>query len=209
MTPLRKKIWKKYQKKINYIEILDKMPSISKFPKLNFKISRKEIEKLIEDKIIDRDDLTISKNISDTYQNGAIELSTLEKILYSIIWKNGDLGKEHHVISGILGEDHSGEYGIVFHEFGRYISNAKRHILDQHTLRCFTVSSAQEHNDEEISIARSISKINNDSYSKKSINDYNNYIVKLEKNDRILNKEGFYYQLDRLLFGAGKPVKLI
>ena len=43
--------------------------------------------------------------------------SLLTKLLYSIIWKNGDLGKEKHIIEGVLNFNKIDEKGLVFYHF--------------------------------------------------------------------------------------------
>lgn len=69
--------------------------------------------------------------------------SPLEKILFSVLWKNGDLNKIHHVVRGLVFpdmnlEDASKEKGSVFCQFGRHLRNPQKNpIADQHTIRAY------------------------------------------------------------------------
>ena len=98
------------------------------YPHIEFNITAEEIDKLKRKEIITKENyfsLDINKNN---------DLTTLEKLLYSIIWKQGDLKKERHIISGI--------YGIttdrkVFNQFGKYLNNKDEPMIDQHVIRSF------------------------------------------------------------------------
>lgn len=78
--------------------------------------------------------------------------TSLEKLFFTLIWKNGLLNRFSSIIDGIKDpnnttnkSDDDGsetEYlepnnGIVFTQFGRYLSNKKQPIIDQHVLRYY------------------------------------------------------------------------
>ena len=67
--------------------------------------------------------------------------TALEKLLYSALWKNGDLQKVQYIIRGIVdlsleGGGINDDDGPVFRQFGRHLSDpANNPIADQHTIR--------------------------------------------------------------------------
>src|SRR5690606_32497026 len=63
----------------------------------------------------------------------------LAKLLYSVLWKNGDLLKVKHIIEGIVSEEiDDKENGLVFYQFGKYLAKMPGEpIIDQHVLRAF------------------------------------------------------------------------
>jgi hypothetical protein len=106
---------------------------------------------------------------------------------------------------GILGNGHKQKFGAVFYEFGGYVSGKHSYILDQHTLRCFAI---YESSDETIASARSLELI--DGTKPKHIDWMNSYKEFYEaiSTDILCDKSDFLYSVDRLLFGAGKLIKL-
>ena len=72
------------------------------------------------------------------------DANPLEKLLYAIVWKNGDLLKLRHVIHGIVDSDvgRKGKNGVVFYQFGKHLSKLGKPIIDQHVLRAFAVYDA-------------------------------------------------------------------
>jgi hypothetical protein len=69
--------------------------NISKYPKIEFDLSQSDVNSLKNLNYLSLDNkLKISKEELN-------KQSILTKLLYSIIWKNGDLGKEKHIIDGL------------------------------------------------------------------------------------------------------------
>ena len=66
------------------------------FPKIDFNISSDEIDDLIVNNVIDK-----NYNLKPIPENS----TPLTKLLYSIIWKNGDLKKLKHIAKGIHRDD--------------------------------------------------------------------------------------------------------
>jgi len=184
-----------------------------KYPRIEFNFSSNDINNLL------------SKNyISDDYKLkiSSIELekeSVLTKLLYSIIWKNGDLGKEKHILEGISNRDKNDDKALVFYQFGKYLGDPSRKepIVDQHTLRAYGVFLCIKNE-----IGRIIEKIpnrkkntaplNDDYYRKLSsttkkeiplIQDYKNWIM----SHKLYSDIDFVYTLDLVLFSLGKSIK--
>jgi hypothetical protein len=77
------------------------------------------------------------------YKFGKInDLPPLTKLLYAVLWKNGDLAKVKHVVKGILDKRDESDNSIIFYQFGRHLSEKKSEpIVDQHVLRAFGILS--------------------------------------------------------------------
>ena len=78
-------------KKIKYGSHLEKRMPDKRFPRLRLRISKEEINILKQIGIL-TEDMLFSTNLA----NGKVasgKMSALEKLLYSVLWKNGDLGK--------------------------------------------------------------------------------------------------------------------
>lgn len=192
-------------KELDYGDLLvENMPSEKIYPRLRLRITKEEVDTLMQMGVL-TDEMQLSPDLANgVYANGKT-LSTLEKILYSMLWKNRDLGKERHVISGILDIGHCQKHGTVFYEFGGYISGKNSYILDQHTLRCFAVHSSP---DEHIVTARRLKVINGT--NKKHIvwiSLYKEFYNRI-KPDILCDRSDFFYKVDSLLFGVGKLIKL-
>lgn len=185
-------------------EFLEKNMPGDKFPRLRLRITDAEVNTLKQMGVLS-EQMQLSPDLANGVLAHGKTLSPLEKLLYSVLWKNGDLGKEHHLISGILGNGHNQKFGAVFYEFGGYVSGKHSYILDQHTLRCFAI---YESSDETIASARSLELI--DGTNPKHIDWMNSYKEFYEaiSTDILCDKSDFLYSVDRLLFGAGKLIKL-
>jgi hypothetical protein len=176
------KIAKRYDLKIDY----------KKYPRLDFQISKDEIVKLFEQEKISIDESSyLSFNQKD--------LDPLAKLLYSIIWKQGDLQKLRHIIDGIQDMDNIKEDkddALVFYYFGNHLANKGRYpIIDQHVIRAFKVFDNPKASAE----TRKRDKIVN--------TDRSEYLkwINLKFKDR---DSEFMYLLDKLIFEIGKKIKL-
>lgn len=105
--------------------------SEDKYPRIQFSITPDEIYELIKSGRLD------DKNAIE----GNCKFTPMEKLLYALIWKNGDLKKMKHIVSGILSTSEDlPDNGIVFHQYGRFLSGKSGEpIIDQHVMRAFAV----------------------------------------------------------------------
>ena len=91
-----------------------------RYPHLKFSITPDDIDNLKSAKFLEEDG-SLSLNCA----NDKILKTPLEKLLFSVLWKNGDLGKEKHITDGIISNRDNGkvksEEGIVFYYFGKYL----------------------------------------------------------------------------------------
>ena len=191
-------------KKFKYGSYLEKKMPDKVFPRLRLRVSTDEINILKQMGIV-TENMQFSTNLANGDVIAGRKMSALEKLLYSVLWKNGDLGKERHVINGILGNSHSEKFGAVFNEFGGYLAGQHYYILDQHTLRCFAVYTSPE---DGITGARCLDQINGTNPQHVEwIKYYKAFSQEISKN-LTCEKSDFLYYVDRLLFASGKLIKL-
>lgn len=192
---------KAIQNQFTLKEIKDYFPS-DKYPQLKFSLSSDEVNQLKKEQILDSNG-SISKNCAeDNFLR-----TPLEKLLYSVLWKNGDLGKEKHITDGVLGirdnQEIKNEKGLVFYHFGKHLQNKTNPIIDQHVIRAFQLYEASESDLEHIDKI-----LKKETLSSKDKATFLRY-VEWQNKHRLKDKDpiAFTYYLDRLLFGLGKSVK--
>ena len=151
------------------------------YPDIKFNITVNEIEILKQNGYITED------YFFDSGLSKRKELSSLEKLLYSIIWKQGDLKKEKHIISGICGKN---TVRKVFNQFGKYLNDKNEPIIDQHVVRAYIYFKE---------------KIIIDDIKDKHIKIYSDECIKWIKNYDLFKIDKNL--LDELLFSFGKKIK--
>ena len=175
-------------------ENLDNKLDLDKYPELNFGISIDEIKKLKANGLINEKN-QLSKDISKKLD------STISKLLYALAWKNGDLLKLNHIIEGIENSENNinRDKGIVFYQFGKFLSSRNEPIVDQHIMRAFLAYKA-ENDPEKFEIAINLKSLKKYDH----INEYKSWLNEIPRNLR--NEEGFYW-IDKILFAVGKTIK--
>ena len=157
-----------------------------KYPRLNLSISKEEIEKLKEEKFI-TDDNTV---------NVISNALPITKLLYAVLWKQGDLAKIKHIISGIISQaDEEYNKGLIFYQFGKHLSNKnKEPIVDQHVLRAWETFYNNTNLKKEKQSPSQLIK---------------GYKKWLNESLRVEFKtcENYLYHIDKLLFAVGKYIK--
>ncbi len=168
------------------------------FPQINFQFSK--------------DDLKVLENYFENNEfkiKGKID--PLSKLLYSLAWKNGDLGKIKHIYNGIVtGLNEPSEnvkQAIVFHQFGKHLAIPDvQPIIDQHVIRAYAFYVSVDLIDDELDKIRKIVEIT--SNHNDFVNGYVKLINEITNKLEVENKRDFIYQVDRLLFAVGKTIKL-
>ena len=177
----------------------------SKYPKIEFSISDKEIESMIDSGILNSD-LTFSNTISSQLKD------PITKLLYAMIWKNGDLKKEKHICQGILDSNKvevNRKSTFVFYQFGKYLTKTKgQPIIDQHVLRAFAIFveiEGENVNEEKVDEIRrtTILKVGDVDLIKK----YKTWLLSVSLNDENKNFLDYTYYIDKILFATGKTIK--
>ncbi|KAA5542326.1 hypothetical protein [Adhaeribacter rhizoryzae] len=177
--------------------------STESYPEIKYSLTLEEIQDLKRSGLLEENN-TFSTDLS------AADLDPVAKLLYAIAWKNGDLQKVKHIVAGVLNckdaDTHDREEGIVFYQFGRYLTKTPGEpIIDQHVLRAFGISQTDDLS--EIKRLRKLSV-----FTKKE-----NKLIKAYKDwlqagkglqESLRQEEGYTYHLDKLLFAIGKTIKL-
>lgn len=166
------------------------------YPPLKFKITKEEINNLKENGLITADN--VLTDISNT--------DPLTKLLYSVLWKNGDLKKVKHIIEGIIsGQANEKESGLVFYQFGKYLSkNLGEPIIDQHVLRAFGVYHANGDR-EKIERLKRLSVITR---KEKELIDRYKLWLRTDLTKELRNNDNYSYHVDKILFAVGKSIKV-
>lgn len=176
--------------------------SDKKYPQIKFKITEDEIKTLNNSNLLSDDVMILLTNAENN------QFNTLLKLLYSLAWKNGDLPKIKHIIKGILESENEAidkEDGLVFYQFGRYLTKKNNEpIIDQHVLRAFAISGISEEslktNTSSWQKMETINKSN-----KFLIDDYKKWLQGLPIN--LGKTENCSYEIDKILFALGKTIK--
>ena len=174
------------------------IPSKNNYPEIKFRITHQEIKDLIESGILPEE-----YDLSDKITNSS---DTLTKLLYSLVWKNGDLKKLKHIIKGIVDSDKiddTKEDPLVFRYFGAYLTKTKGHpIIDQHVIRAFAVYTTTDK--EKINSFLKLQTINK---HKDIIDLYIKWLDSTELKKELKSNIDYSYYLDKLLFDTGKYIK--
>lgn len=184
------------------IPIKNRMKSDA-YPQIKFKLDKSDIDALINKDLIDKTTLTFKKDITEKLTD------PLTKLLYSTVWKNGDIKKIKHIIKGIKEvNDNSNEQddALVFYQFGKYLTKTPgQPIIDQHVLRAFAIyKSTDDNNIETLQKLETLKKTH-----KTLINDYINWLQSDELKNELKAISEYTYFIDKLLFATGKTIKFV
>ncbi len=169
------------------------------YPKIEFKITVEEIEGLKKSKLLDND-FNLTKNIFKT-------TDPLTKLLYSVIWKNGDLKKIKHIIKGIVtavDDENNQEEALVFYQFGRYLTKTPgQPIIDQHVIRAYGIF--QLNDIKKVGEYRKLQTLNK--AHKNLINEYKKWHTSDKLTKELKAQPDYTYHIDKILFALGKTIK--
>lgn len=130
-----------YLKSLGYEEA--QAAYFKKYPPLNFQITATEIQALRNGRCINDSNEIITNSINDK--------DPLTKLLYALIWKNGDVAKLKHIINGVCSSgDLQSEDALVFQQFGKSLQNQSEPIIDQHVLRAFAVYKIKNGDEQQV-----------------------------------------------------------
>lgn len=172
---------------------------IKKYPPVNFSITKDEINGLVEKGVFTED-----------YQVGDVSNeSPMTRLLYSVIWKQGDLAKVKHIVEGVVSDrDDEKDSALVFFQFGKYMTKeAAEPIIDQHVLRAFglfKILKCEERDQKEINRL-----INSGQVTKKDkplIAQYK-YWIKNDLREELRAHANYASYVDKVLFAVGKKIK--
>jgi len=175
------------------------------YPPLEMNISIAEVEDMQRQGFIDNEGRLVPTINGDS-------MSTLEKLLYAIVWKNGDLGKERHIVNGVFSTasiDPLSRLGasVVFSAFGRHLADRKNPIIDQHVLRAFNLYRAcVGGNNHELGRIRRKTILKADDWP--AVEDYIEWLSSDELQPGLKSRSGYRFHVDRVLFALGRALKL-
>ena len=159
----------------------------NKYPPLKIEFSEQEIKSIKN--IFEDSNINLQESL-----NGPIA-----KLLYALIWKQGDLVKLKPIAEGMNIElDLQKKEAAIFRQFGRHLVNRDEPIVDQHVLRAYAIFKYQG----DILKVNSIRK-----QEKFDLDIIKSYKEWFETNKK-LSLEGFGTYLDHILFGLGKTIKM-
>ena len=164
----------------------------SKYPRIKFILSKQEIESLIDSQRIDNSNHRLSGNF--------VPETPMEKLLYSVIWKQGDISKIGKIVEGIKGSQNTGDK-VVFYYFGRHLADKNNPIIDQHVIRAFKCYKCHV---DACNLKILSRKLNDEDISK-----YIDWIGKVKIVEKISGsvKDDAIYIIDKILFALGKTIK--
>lgn len=130
----------------------------------------------------------------------------LTKLMFAVLWKNGQVNRVTHLIQGIVGNPIAeGRGAIVFRQFGKNLANSEEPIIDQHVLRAYELSGDKMSSEASITKAR-----RRQVYSGKDklVTQYREWFQQTLNAIPEAKRKDFKYLLDKLLFCLGKEVKI-
>lgn len=185
-------------------ELQSKAMSESRYPPIRFHICAAEIESLQNSGILDS-----NGRLRADFNNES--MSTLEKLLFAIVWKNGDLGKECHIVKGVQTShdpeaDKTSSKAIVFRHFGKYLADRNNPIIDQHVMRAFALyRQCGNASDDEITRIRSKADLKSGDVD--LIRAYHDWLVSDSLQPGLRKIDGYRFHVDKVLFALGKWAK--
>jgi len=170
------------------------------YPYLDFSITPSEIQELVNLGILNSEG-----NLSPSFSKRN-DLNSVTKLLYSVLWKNGDLKKIKHIVQGIQQSNKQTSLkddGLVFYQFGKFLTKTGQPIIDQHVLRAFAIYRSKD--DDEIKLLRKKGAVNKG--DRAFIEEYKNWLKSGELTAELRSKHQYSYHIDQLLFALGKTIK--
>lgn len=170
------------------------------YPPLQLQLDKEEIRQLEHDGLLDA-----RGNLSLQLSRRA-DLNPLSKLLYAVLWKNGDLKKIRHIVEGIKEAENkklTREQGIVFYQFGRFLAGKGEPIIDQHVFRAFAVYRARYL--EEVAFFRKKSNVTKDDLALIML--YKSWLKSDELSESLKDQDDYTWHVDQLLFALGKAIK--
>lgn len=179
----------------NQLGIPEKYRMEFRYPDLAIGVSKREVKKLMAEGILNSNyQLTKIKNDADP----------VTRLLYALLWKTGDLVKLKPVIAGILDDENRKETGLVYRQFGRFLSeDIAEPIIDQHIIRAFGIFRSGD----DLQMQQYYKNLTTMSKRDISIIDDYKHWLKNELLASLRRQPGYTYHVDKVLFAAGKMVK--
>lgn len=149
---------------------------LNKYPKLKFKITNEELGDFDLDSV--------------KWE----EKDFVTKLLYSLVWKRGDLLKLKHIVQGIKNGEKSDR--ITFYQFGKHLSDSdsQEPIIDQHVIRAFQFKEGKPEKPIQDNLTLT--------HHKFLIEGYKKWLNTLDS-----SLKPHLYLIDQILYALGKRIK--
>ena len=173
---------------LNLPDLANYKMSLNKYPRLKISITKEQVETLIESGVIDVTGEINYEAISNQ--------SALSQLLYSFLWKQGDIQKIKHIVNGFRNEEPLSDSGIVLHYFGKHLVDNTNPIIDQQVIRAYACM-------------HELDEVNKETLSKKHKPNINAYInwFKNELPAFIRESSENRYLVDQIMYAIGKKIK--
>lgn len=176
-----------------------------KYPRIPFQISAEEIQKL-------KAAGWINKDTNELIPEQFAEADAMTRLLFSIVWKQGDLLKVARIVDGIVDKKASRKSDrITFLEFGRFLRNPQQEVIvDQHVFRAYRVISFYEAEkrlpdpDEQRKMAKKDAIKESD---RELVEDFRQWVGETSTFQYLRTEPDWRFAVDDFLFAFGKMVK--
>lgn len=168
-----------------------------KYPEVDLTLSADDINDLVNENIITEDHrINLSTNR---------KFSPFEKLLLSVLWKNGHLLRVQPIIDSIRNNRRStSDYGVIFRQFGRSLVDPQEPIVDQHVLRAFCHYADVLNVQRRKAVARKVAFKESD---QAIIDAYRCWFKSILTRVESSEQTKFKYLLDKVLFIIGKRIE--
>lgn len=175
------------------------------YPKLNISIGCDKEGNVIQSEIETLESIS-DKNFKKLTEHVEKSDDVYLKLLYSLVWKQGDLTKLDGIIKGIVNKpDNESKTGTTFKSFGKHLRDKSNPIIDQHVMRAYlAITETKNHN---LSLIRKL-KDNFIDKKQKEIENYKTWLNNLYQSKIHKGNIDFFYYADQILFTLGKTIKL-
>lgn len=174
------------------------------YPRLNFTIGCDKEGNEIQSEIENLEAIS-NKNYEKLTSHVEKSNDAYLKLLYSLVWKQGDLTKLDGIIKGIMNKSEESKTGTTFKAFGKHLRDRSNPIIDQHVMRAYLAIT--ETKDKNLSLIRLL-KDNFIDKKQKEIENYKTWLNNLYQSKIHKDNKDFFYYVDQILFTLGKTIKL-
>jgi hypothetical protein len=176
----------------------------AKYPHIPFRISADDIHELVKTGWINGD--------HELNPDKFVDADAITQLLFSIVWKQGDLLKVARIVDGIVGKK-AGENSdyITFLEFGRYLQDpGGRVIIDQHVIRAYRIIVYSEQEKQFLApdeLKRIAKKHTIKESDRELVEDFRKWVETTPLWNPLRSEPDWRSAVDDFLFAFGKMVK--
>lgn len=174
------------------------------YPKLNITIGCDKEGNIIQSEIEHLESIS-DKNFKKLTEHVEKSDDVYLKLLYAIVWKQGDLTKLDGIIKGITNKSDESKTGTTFKSFGKHLRDKSNPIIDQHVIRAYLAIT--DTNNQHLYAIRKL-KDNFIDKKQKEIENYKTWLNNIYQSTIHKDNIDFFYYVDQILFTLGKTIKI-